>query len=187
MLLDSLTAGVYPPENIESVFGIQMAPDDSDSDEQDNPRYIGIDTPVGTLMFGCWTFLYQCNTRAYARDIGAAGGGGVSGGSDMDIEGFDSTTSGANAAFQFDSSGVNLVNSEVAAEARDTLALELVQALLEGRLPAWFRFKLSDLDRLRVTSDLGQQQPDAYCAEIKRRDFRGIQWNHAALASLAGK
>lgn len=189
LLLDSLTNNVYPPENLESVFGIQMI-EDSDSEENEF-HYVGIDTPVGSVMYGCWMFISKCNVRAYARDIANTG----SGGSDlekMDVEGggaggeFDLGVPGEDSSYQFDVSGVNCVNKQLAAEARATLVLEMVQAMLEGRLPAWFRFKVCELDRMWLTV-LNQPVQDAYCAEIKRRDFRGIRWNYQALANLAGK
>lgn len=60
----------------------------------------------------------------------------------------------------------------------------IAQAIMDGRLPEYFRESVSHLNRV-WTEKLGLR-PDAYVQEMLRRDFRGIVWKFSTLLGLHG-
>jgi hypothetical protein len=57
VLVNSLKNDVYPPERLETVYGITMSVLPCDT------RYIGTDFSIGELAYNCWAFLFKCYHR----------------------------------------------------------------------------------------------------------------------------
>jgi hypothetical protein len=148
-LVDSLKNDVYPPECIETIYGITMRVTPSN-----NTTYIGMDFPIGQLVYNCWAFLFKSYHRNTIKN------------EDCDIlDGF-----------------VDIDDYYALRDtAAKILKKEIAVAISAGKLPQYFNETVT-LQNQILRETLGYQ--DSYAEEIMRRQFKGIPWDFIALAAV---